>query len=248
LPDLSPAHWVLALAAAAALGVGKAGLGGLSLVHVLVFAFLFGARDSTGIVLPMLLVGDVCAVTAYHQHARWDYVRRMLLPACLGVIAGAALMRRLGDAEFKPVIGWIILALAVLQLLRLQRPDWFGAVPHTRWFAWTVGLLAGVTTMLANAAGPIFVLYCLAVALPKFEMVGTSAWFFFLINAFKVPFSAGLGLIDRQTLLLNAALAPAVVAGVLGGRWVVYRIPQRTFDLLLIGFAALAALRLIGIV
>lgn len=248
MPDLSPAHWALALAAAAALGVGKAGLGGLSLVHVLVFAFLFGARDSTGIVLPMLLVGDVCAVTAYHQHARWDYVRRMLPPACLGVIAGAALMRGLGDAEFKPVIGWIILALAVLQLLRLQRPDWFGAVPHTRWFAWTLGLLAGVTTMLANAAGPIFVLYCLAVALPKFEMVGTSAWFFFLINAFKVPFSAGLGLIDRQTLLLNAALAPAVVAGVLGGRWIVYRIPQRTFDLLLIGFAALAALRLIGAV
>ena len=70
MPDLSPAHGVLALAAAAALGVGKAGLGGLSLVHVLVFAFLFGARDSTGIVLPMLLVGDVCAVTAYHQHAR----------------------------------------------------------------------------------------------------------------------------------------------------------------------------------
>jgi uncharacterized membrane protein YfcA len=91
------------------------------------------------------------------------------------------------------------------------------------------------------------VLYCLAVALPKFEMVGTSAWFFFLINAFKVPFSARLGLIDSQTLLLNAALAPAVVAGVLGGRWVVYRIPQRTFDLLLLAFAALAALRLVGL-
>jgi uncharacterized membrane protein YfcA len=248
LPHLSVAQWVLAVAAAAALGVGKAGLAGLGLVHVLAFAFLFGARDSTGIVLPMLLVGDVCAVAAYHQHARWDYVRRMLPPACLGVVAGAALMRVLGDAEFRPVIGWIVVSLAVLQLARLQRPDWFGAVPHTRWFAWTLGLLAGVTTMLANAAGPIFVLYCLAVALPKFEMVGTSAWFFFLINAFKVPFSAGLGLIDRQTLLLNAALAPAVVAGVLGGRWVMYRIPQRTFDLLLLAFAALAALRLVGIV
>lgn len=248
MPDLSAAHWILAIAAAAALGVGKAGLAGLGLVHVVVFAFLFGARDSTGIVLPMLLVGDVCAVTAYHQHAKWIYVRRMLPPACLGVIAGAGLMRVLDDAGFKPVIGWIILALAALQLVRMHRPDWFGAVPHTRWFAWTLGLLAGVTTMLANAAGPIFLLYCLAVALPKFEMVGTSAWFFFLVNAFKVPFSAGLGLIDRQTLLLNAALAPAVVAGVLGGRWVVYRLPQRTFELLLLAFAALAALRLVGIV
>ena len=100
--------------------------------------------------------------------------------------------------------------------------------------------------MLANAAGPVFAVYCLALSLPKLEMVGINAWFFFLINSFKVPFSAGLGLIRRETLLLNAALIPMVVLGVLGGRWSVYRLPQRAFDLLLLGFAAIAALRLIG--
>ena len=103
----------------------------------------------------------------------------------------------------------------------MQRPDWFGGVPHNRWFAWGMGLLAGVTTMLANAAGPIFALYALAVALPKFEIVGTSAWFFFIINAFKVPFSLGLGLIHGQTLLLNLVLSPVIVAGVFGGRWII---------------------------
>src|SRR5688572_19980809 len=107
---------MLAVIGAFGLGVGKAGLAGMSLVHVLIFAFLFGARDSTGIVLPMLLIGDVGAISLYHQHARWDYVRRMLPPACIGVVCGALLMRWLSDAAFKPTIGWIILALVIMQV------------------------------------------------------------------------------------------------------------------------------------
>jgi len=247
LPHLTLPQWLLAIVAASCLGIAKAGLAGTSLVHVVVFAFLFGARNSTGVVLPMLLVGDVCAVSAYHQHARWKYVRRMLPPACLGVIVGALLMRRISNDAFKPVIGWIILGLTALQVLRMHRPRWFERVPHSAWFAWSIGLLAGTTTMLANAAGPVIAVYCLALSLPKLEIVGTTAWFFFIINTFKVPFSVGLGLIRTDTLLLNAILAPAVIAGVLGGRWLVYRLPQRVFDLLLLGFAAVAALRLIGV-
>ena len=247
MPDLTLVEWILAFLAAASLGISKGGLAGLGLLHVTIFAFLFGARDSTGIVLPMLLVGDICAVTALHQHARWDYVRRMLPPACIGIVLGAWLMRSVNDSMFRPVTGWIILGLAVLQLARMQRPHWFGSVPHDRWFAWSMGLLAGVTTMLANAAGPIFALYALAVGLPKFEIVGTSAWFFFIINAFKVPFSLALGLIHGQTLALNLALAPAIVAGVFGGRWIIGRIPQRAFDVFLLAFVVIAALRMIGV-
>jgi uncharacterized membrane protein YfcA len=245
VPDLTPIEWLLAIAGAIGLGIGKAGLAGMSLVHVLIFAFLFGARDSTGIVLPMLLVGDVGAVTLFHQHARWDYVRRMLPPACVGVIAGALLMRGLSDAAFRPTIGWIILTLTLLQILRMARPEWFGNVPHAQWFAWTLGLLAGATTMLANAAGPVFAIYCLAIALPKWEFVGTNAWFFLILNAFKVPFSVALGLIHGGTLLLNLVLAPAILAGLLGGRWLITRVPQRVFDVLLLAFAGLAALRLV---
>lgn len=247
MPDLSPTQWILAVVAAAGIGIGKAGLSGMSLVHVLIFAFLFGARDSTGVVLPMLLFGDVVAVRMFHQHARWDYVRRMLPPACIGVVIAAIVMRGLSEAVYKPIIGITILVLTVLQLVRLYQPEWFGGVPHTRSFAWTIGLVAGGATMLANAAGPIFAIYCLAVALPKFELVGTSAWFFFLINAFKVPFSVGLGLIHGQTLALNAVLSPAILVGMVIGRWLTAHIPQRFFDGLLLAFAAAAALRLIGI-
>ena len=209
------------------------------------FAFLFGARESTGYVLPLLVAGDICAVIVLHQHVRWDYVRRMVPPAFTGVVFAALAMRGISDTMFRPVIGWIVLTLAVMQAIRLRWPDWLGGVPHTRTAVWTIGLFAGAATMLANAAGPIIALYCVAVGLPKFEVVGTLAWFFFIVNVFKLPFSAGLGLIRLDTLQLNAVLFPAVVVGVFSGRWIVHRLPQRTFDLLMLGFAILAALRLI---
>jgi uncharacterized protein len=247
MPDLTLSQWLLAILAAMGIGIGKAGFAGVSMFHVIVFAFLFGARDSTGVVLPMLIIGDICAVTAFRQHARWDFVRRMLPPACLGVVIGWAAMHRLSDAAFKPLIGGIILCLAVMQFARMQRPHWFSHVPHATWFAWTMGLLAGVTTMLANAAGPIMALYFLAVALPKMEFVGTSAWFFLVLNSFKIPFSAQLGLIHSNTLLLNAALAPAIVVGLVAGRWLVLRVSQKLFDGLLLAFAAAAALRMVGV-
>jgi len=122
----------------------------------------------------------------------------------------------------------------------------FSRVPHAAWFVWSLGLLAGFTTMLVNAGGTIIALYLVAVTLPKMELVGTTAWFFLLLNLFKIPFSVGLGLIGPDTLTLNAALAPAIVVGMLFGRWLIHRVPQRLFDSLVLAFSAIAALRLIG--
>ncbi|MBL8828970.1 MAG: sulfite exporter TauE/SafE family protein [Planctomycetaceae bacterium] len=244
--ELTPGEWTLALLAALGVGVSKSGFAGVGLFHVVVFAHLFGARSSTGIILPMLLVGDISALVAFRQHARWELVRRILPPALVGILIGWLAMHRIDDAHFRPVIGGIILLLAVLQIARMWRPNWFTHVPHATWFAWTLGLTAGVTTMLANAAGPIMALYLLAIGLPKFEFVGTSAWFFFIINAIKVPLSTELGLIDFDTLRFNLLLAPVIVCGLLGGRWLVHRVPQKLFDSLLLIFASVAAVRLIA--
>jgi uncharacterized membrane protein YfcA len=247
MPDLSAAQWLLAVGGALGLGISKAGFPGMSLVHVVVFAFIFGARTSTGIILPMLIAADVVAVRAFRQHAQWTYIRRMLPATIVGVVSGFVLMGRLDESLFEPIIGTIVLLLVVMQVARTARPGLFSDVPHSRAFAWAMGLLAGVTTMLANAAGPIFVLYALAVGLPKYELVGTGALFFFIVNLSKVPFSAGLGLIGTQTLSLNVVLLPVVFTGIAIGRWLTQRVPQRLFDGLLLAFAAVAALRLIGV-
>jgi uncharacterized membrane protein YfcA len=245
MPHLTPLQWLLAVVAAMGIGMSKAGFAGIGIFHVLVFALLFGARDSTGIVLPMLLVGDVAAVATFRQHARWDYVWRMLPPTCLGVVLTTLVMARLDEHTFKPLIGWIMLGLTVMQGIRMQWLALFQHIPHSRAFAWTMGLFAGMTTMLANAAGPIFGIYGVAVGLPKLEFVGTMAWFFLLVNAFKVPFSLWLGLIHGRTLTFNAMMIPAILIGLVIGRAVTRRIPQKLFDWLLLTFAAIAALRLI---
>jgi uncharacterized membrane protein YfcA len=247
MPDLTSTEWLLAAVAAVGIGIAKSGFAGVSLLYVVIFAFIFGARQSTGVVLLLLLVGDIGAVTAFRQHARWDYIWRMLPPACVGVVMGSLLLGRLSEEAFRPTIGSIILALTALQLVRMFFPRWLGDVPHTRTFAWAMGLAAGITSMLANASGPIIALYALAVGLPKLEFVGTNAWFFLIINAFKVPFSYTLGLIRGHTLLLNLALAPPIALGILIGRWLAHRVPQHIFNGLLLAFAAVAALRLVGL-
>jgi uncharacterized membrane protein YfcA len=245
IPDLTSLQWSLAALAAFCVGLAKAGFSGMGLVAVIVFASIFGARDSTGVVLPLLIAADIGAVAIYRQHTRWDYVWRTLPPAAVGVIVGTLIMQRLDNASFRPLLGGIILALTLAQLARLRWPDLAGELPHSRALALSLGLLAGMTTMMANAAGPLVALYFVAVGLPKFEVVGTLAWFFFLINLFKVPFSVGIGVIHGSSLAFDALLIPAVVAGLLAGRWLIGRIRQRTFDALLLTFAALAAIRLL---
>ncbi len=108
-------------------------------------------------------------------------------------------------------------------------------------------MLAGFSTMLANAAGPIVALYLVAVSMPKLELAGTTAWLFLILNMFKVPFSVEQGLIDGRTLSLNALLVPVIVIGLLAGRWLFARVPQRQFDSLVLAFSALAAMRLMGL-
>lgn len=245
LPDFTALEWALAVLAATGIGVSKSGLPGVSLLHVVLFAQLFPGLRSTGVVLPMLIVGDVGAVLLFRRHAQWNHVFRTLPPALIGVGIGWACMRAWPGLNWNPVIGGIVAGLAVLQLVRNWRPDLLSDMPHARGFAWTMGLLAGITTMVANAAGPVMGLYLLAVALPKDAFVGTSAWFFLLINVLKVPFSAQLGFIEPATLTFNALLIPVILSGLFLGRALVAKVPQKVFDSLILAFAIVASLKLI---
>lgn len=246
LPDFTWIQWACALVAAVGIGVSKSGLPGISLLHVLIFAHLFPGAATTGVVLPMLVCGDVGAVLLFRRHAQWHHVFRTLPPALIGVVVGWLVMKGFPGMRFNPVIGSIVLALAVLQLFRTWKPALFLGVPHTLGFAWAMGLSAGLTTMLANAAGPVMGIYLLAVELPKAEFVGTSAWFFLIINVLKIPFSLQLGFITPHTLLFNLLLVPGIIAGLFLGKSIIPKIPQKWFDTLILAFALIAAARLLA--
>lgn len=243
---LSVGNWMLLATAAFGIGITKSGFSGVSLVHVLIFAYVFGAKASTGIVLPMLIAGDTMAMLMFGQHADWRYVRRMFPPALLGVIAAWLLMDVMSESYYRPTIGCIILALAVMQLAKRFREAWFTRIPHSAWFAWVMGILVGITTMLANAAGPVYGLFLIAIGLPKKEFVGTAAWFFLLLNLIKIPFSWNLGLMSSDTLVVNLILIPGILLGLFAGRAIADRIRQSDFETIILILATLAGFHMIA--
>ncbi|SRR6056297_58903 len=247
LSTLTPQEIGLLALGALGIGVSKSGFPGVSMLHVVLYAFVFGAKDSTGVLLPMLIVGDFCAIHFFGRKAVWSQVRRLLPPTLVGIVLGWLLMGWLNEDVFKRLVGVIILSLTTVQVARLWRPHWFDRVPHQAWFATTLGLLAGLTTMTANAAGPVVALYLLAVSLPKLELIGTTAWLFLVLNVLKLPLSYSLGLITPSSLAVGASFAAAIPLGILAGRWLVHRVSQRLFNGILLAFTAIAALRLVGL-
>jgi uncharacterized protein len=222
-------EWFLAVTGALLVGVAKTGITGLSLLFVSIFASIMPARRSTGVVLPLLLVGDVIAVLSFRKHAQWGHVWRLFPWAAAGVIAGAVAIGHMNERQTRVAIGAIVVSLSVLHLVRRARPGEPKA-EGAAWFAPLIGMLAGFTTIVSNAAGPLMVIYLLAMRLPKMEYMGTGAVFFLMLNLFKAPFMIWLGLITPASLLLNAELAPAVIAGTLLGRWLLGKINQRIFE------------------
>lgn len=215
------------------------------MVGVILFASVFPARESTGMLLLPLIVGDLCSVILFHQQADGRQLRRVILPAILGVILGWWSLGQISNSQLRPMIGYIILALIVMQFLRNRLGRLVEESYHGQWFAWTMGGLGGWTTMVANAAGPVMSLFFLSMQLPKFVFVGTSAWFFLGINLLKVPFSLNLGLIHWSSLGLALCLSPIILLSVRLGRWLLHRIPQQLFESMILIFAVMGAVKLI---
>jgi uncharacterized membrane protein YfcA len=232
-------QWCLAALGALLVGVSKTGITGLSLLFVSIFAAIMPARRSTGLVLPLLMLGDVVAVISYRSHAQWRHVWRLLPWAGAGVAIGYFALGRMDEPQARFAIGVIVVSLAVLYIVRRLRPGG-DEEEHARWFAPVIGILAGSTTLVANAAGPLTVIYMLAMRLPKMKYMGTTAVFFLLLNLLKMPFMIGLGLITRQSLTVGIVLAPAVLAGTWLGRWLLGWINQRVFETIILALALVA--------
>jgi hypothetical protein len=243
---LTPWQWAVLGLGAFLSGLSKTGIAGAAVLTVALFANVLPARESTGALLPLLLCGDVFGVAFFRKHASWPHLWKLCPWVALGVAGGYFALNRISSLQVQRMIGGILLAIVALSIWRQRRPDQAGSlVPHTWWLAAITGLLAGFTTMVANAAGPVMILYFLAIGLPKLAFVGTGAWFFMLVNAFKVPFSAHLGLITRQSLVLDACLLMALIPGALLGPVLLRRINQKTFELMVLILTAIATLRLV---
>lgn len=238
--------WAALAVGAVCAGFSKTGIGGAGLITVGLFASVLPARQSTGTVLLLFLVGDVFALLAYRSHAHWPTLRRLALPVAVGLVVGVVLLTRIGDGGLRRTIGAVLLALVAVHLwVRRRSRDGDGLRALPRPVTIAAGATSGFTSMIANAGGAVMSIYLLGVRLEMLAFLGTTTWLFFLINVTKVPLSLGLGLLTWDGARIALLVSPFVVIGAWLGRELIRRIAQSTFEWLVLGSTVLAALNLL---
>ncbi|HLN20325.1 MAG TPA: sulfite exporter TauE/SafE family protein [Bacteroidales bacterium] len=236
-PDLTPAFFLLFLLCALIIGMSKAGLSGFGLTAVPLMAIIFGARQSTGVILPMLIAADIMAVIYWRRHAVWKYILAVLPWAAAGIVVALLTGEAINDNQFRILllsIVWIMLALMVFNDIR--KKDENAAIPQSRLFSSLMGFSGGFATMIGNAAGPVFTLYFLSMRLPKKEFIGTGAWLFFIINTGKLPLQVLVWKnITIHSLIPGLVSIPVIAIGIWAGVTIVSMLPEKVYRYLVIG-------------
>jgi uncharacterized protein len=244
--DLTWWQWSLLALGAFFTGLSKTGVAGLGVLSVALFANALPARASTGALLPLLLCADLFGLAFFRKHASWPDLWKLFPWVIVGVVAGYLALDRINNSQVARMMGGILLLMVALHCWRKMQSDKLAEhLPHAWWLAALTGMLAGFATMTANAAGPIMVIYFLAIGLPKLAFIGTGAWFFMSVNAFKVPFSLKLGLITRDSLLMDAMLLVPMIPGALLGPVILKRLNQEVFERMVLALTVAASIRLL---
>ena len=243
--DLSTTDWILSGLAALLVGFSKTGVTGLGILIVPLMAGIFPAKASVGILLPMLVVGDVFAVFYYRRHAQWGLLIRLLPWVMPGIAAGYFTLKYLSSEQLAPLLGVMVLGLIILNALRRSgEADEEGQPKRDARLAAVMGILSGFATMIGNVAGPIMSVFLFSMGLKKREFMGTGAWYYLIVNCIKIPLGMSLGLIHARSLTFNLKLAPIIALGAIVGIVVFRWIPQVWFRRIILALATLAAFRL----
>ncbi len=223
------------------IGMAKTGVQGIAMLSVPLLALTFGAKESTGVILPILCFADLIAVFYYRQCAQWKYVFKLLPAALVGLGVALAVDKFIPQDAFRHLMaGCIFLGLAIMiwSETRKSASDTF---LEKWWYSVAFGILGGFTTMIGNAAGSVMAVYLLSMRLKKLEFVGTNAWFFLVINYTKIPLQIfAWENISTQTLLMDAVAIPFIFVGAIFGIWFVKRLPEKAYRLFVIISTALS--------
>ena len=229
IETLTNIQWFAISIAALSIGMSKTGVQGIMLMIVPLMAMAFGAKESTGVILPMLCMADIIAVAYYKRIADWKIVAKLLPTAILGFFLAIGVDNMIPSGQFRQLMGWtLILALAVMFWSEIfgKENRWM----KKWWYAAIFGLLGGFTTMIGNAAGPVMSVYLLSMRKEKMEYIGINAWFFLVVNLLKVPLQAFVwDNITWDSLQLNLVMLPVIGIGSLIGIRIVKLLPEKIF-------------------
>lgn len=228
-------------------GVSKTAIGGVGLLSAALIAQAMPAKESTGVLLILFLVGDLFAIGIYKKHVEWKFLKTLIFPVLCGFVVGAFYLFHSTDNSLKRTIGVVVVLLVVLfpvsQYWQKHNDDITIRYPRTlRVF---LGSTAGFMSMIANSGGTPMSIYLLLRKNSVLNFLGNTAWFFFIINLAKLPFTFGLGLLDLKSLQYILPAVPMVAIGALIGRRFIAKIDLRMFQNITLISALAVGLKLI---
>ena len=235
----SPYDWGILFLSALFVGISKTGIQGLSLLAVPMMAV------TSGLILPILCLADLMAVWYYRRIAEWQYVLKLLPSALVGFAVALFVDKLVPPTEFKHLMGSCLLVV----LLVMFWSDWKGkenSLSNHWWYGALFGLMGGFTTMIGNAAGPVMAIYLLSVKMPKYNFVGTNAWFFLVVNYLKIPIQVfAWDNITLSSLMLDACTIPFIIIGGVLGIILVKKLPEKGFRYFTTAVTCLSVLMLL---
>jgi uncharacterized membrane protein YfcA len=201
--------------------------------------------------LPLLLVGDLYALALYRSNVDWRLILRLIPGVLAGLLATAFLFSVLSATALSRILGALILVSVILEIVRKARnlsSELPADAPLVRSIKATFfGVLAGMTSMAANAGGTAMSLYLINMRVSTSTFMGTSAWFFFFINISKVPILINLDLLTGETLAAGVWFIPVIVAGAVAGSFIFGYMSREWFYWIALVVSAMAGLWLLSV-
>ncbi|GAB4508502.1 MAG: sulfite exporter TauE/SafE family protein [Anaerolineae bacterium] len=228
------------------IGLSKGGVGGPVAGPVLLplLSQTMPVSKAVGLILPLLMIGDIFALRFYWREWEMHYIRLMLPLAVVGVFMGTFVLTALSDDALRRILGVITLLIVLYRLLN-ERLKQLAYSPRL-WHGHLAGWISGFASALANAGGPPTTAYLLLQrTLSPTAFVGTITLFFFIINLLKFPIFIQQNIIDVNALLGIAWIFPVIPLGVWFGRRIIGRINRDLFEGLMIVLLVVASVLLL---
>lgn len=239
---LSQSNFFLLCLCASLIGAAKTGLGGVAIPVIAIMATIFGPKESTGIVLLLMILADIFGVYFYHSSVNIKIIKHLSITTVLGILFGVLTGNVIKEQLFAFILGVIILIGTLIMVINLNNNI---KISKNHYIAPFIGILSGFATMIGNAAGPIVSIYFLTLGLNKKNFLGTTALFFFFVNLFKVPFHIYFwDTIYIKTIFQALFMLPFIFIGALIGYYTVKMFSEDLFKKIIIFFVILSTIQL----
>ncbi len=213
---------------------------GFALVSMPIITPLLGLRLSAPLVALLGLTAEITLLIYFRQSLTLGEMGALVAASLAGTVVGVTALRAVPETVLLPVLGWVLVAYSLYNLLRLRLPR----LRSPLW-AWILGGLAGALGGAYNTSGPPVILYGHARRWQPEQFKGNLQGFFFINNIFVLVGHAVSGNLTPLVWRTYFGVLPAVALGLFGGLRLGRRLDAARFRTLVVGLLGLLGVRLI---